>query len=387
MTKKVSKANTANTTNTGNRGEWSEPYAAIRILGDGKLYIADQNGNKNINEWMRVLELIRHETQTRIVTYRCKEDELLIDIDVNGKKVISVPADEFLRAADRMLPEIKAAKGKTFTLSETVTDFLDKIEIQNRKGASGDKSDIYLTLNDPRASITRKHIGFSIKSGFGKDPTLFNTAPASAAVYKLTGMTDSLMEEINGMFDKKGKAAVLQRCDTLRGNGCTLDFVGFAVAPRAKVRTFEENLDLIDSRLLRVIDYVLKNHFFEHETETDLTGVVKNIISANPCGISRPEVKYPYMLKSLLYASYCGMTASHLWNGDSQVNGGFIKVNKDGQVLAYYALESDSFKSYLFNSCYFEFPGTSKKHGEYGKVYKEGGEYYFRLNFQIRYKC
>lgn len=369
-----------------NKGEWGEPYAAIRILGDGKLYIADQNGNKNANEWMQVLELIRHETKTRIVTYRCKEDELSIDIDVNGKKVISVPADEFLQAADRLAAEIKDGKGKSFNLSDSIMDFLNRIEIKSIKAKSIDKSDVFLTLKDPRASITRKHIGFSIKSEFGKNPTLFNTAKASAAVYKLTGMTDSLMEEINGMFDRKGHAAVSRRCDTLRENGCTLTFVGFPVAAQAKVKAFEENLDLIDPRLPDVIDYVLRNHFFEHETETDLVCVVKNIINVNPCGVNRPEVKYPYMLKSFLYAAYCGMTASTLWNGKSQVNGGFIKVSGEGQVVAYYALESDSFKSYLFDNCYLEFPSTDEDHGNYGKVYKDGGAYYFRLNFQIRYR-
>lgn len=369
-----------------NKGEWGEPYVAIRILGDGKLYMADKNGKKNKEEWMQVLELIRHETKTRIVTYRCREDELSVDIDVNGKAVISVLADEFLRVADRMTAEIKAGKGKTFNLSETIMEFLKKIEIGSIKAMSIDKSDIFLTLKDPRASIVRQHIGFSIKSEFGQNPTLFNTAKASAAVYKLTGMTDSLMNEINGIFDSKGNSAVSKRCDVLRENGCTLEFVGFPVATRAKARAFEENLDLIDPRLVHVIDYMLRQYFIEHKNETDLNLVVDRVISANPCGVERPEVKYPYMLKSFLYAAYCGMTASTLWNGVSQVNGGFIKVSKEGQVMAYYALESDSFKSYLFDNCYLEFPSTDEGHGNYGKVYKEDGEYYFRLNFQIRYR-
>ena len=32
-----------------NKGEWGEPYVAIRVLGDGKLYIADSEGNKNLS--------------------------------------------------------------------------------------------------------------------------------------------------------------------------------------------------------------------------------------------------------------------------------------------------------------------------------------------------
>ena len=54
--------------------------------------------------------------------------------------------------------------------------------------------------------------------------------------------------------------------------------------------------------------------------------------------------------------------------------------------MAHYALESDAFKTYLYNNCYLEFPATDEGHGYYAKVYKENGDYYFRLNFQIRYR-
>ena len=37
-----------------NKGEWGEPYVAIRVLGERKLYIADADGNKNPHEWARL---------------------------------------------------------------------------------------------------------------------------------------------------------------------------------------------------------------------------------------------------------------------------------------------------------------------------------------------
>ena len=30
----------------GNKGEWGEPYVALKLIGDGRLYIADEQGNK-----------------------------------------------------------------------------------------------------------------------------------------------------------------------------------------------------------------------------------------------------------------------------------------------------------------------------------------------------
>lgn len=369
-----------------NKGEWSEAYVAIRIIGDKRLYIADAQGNKNPLEWMTVLELIRHETKERIVAYKYDENNVDVEIKVNETFVLSVPASEFLNMADILSEEIKSGNGSSFDVSETVKNFLNRIELKHIKAASINKSDIFLTTQDPRAGVVRERIGFSIKSEFGHNPTLFNTAKASAFIYKLTNMTDELMEKINSMVDEKNHAAVQDRCDALIKYGCNPVFFDLPVATRAGCKAFRENLDLIDPRLIIVMERVLWNHFFEREACVDLAPLFNRIIKENPCNLSRPEVKYPYMMKSFVYAAYCGMTASTLWDGTSQVNGGFIKVNASGEVLAHYALESDAFKTYLYNNCYLEFPSTDEKHGDYAKVYKEDGNYLFRLNFQIRYR-
>ena len=54
-----------------NRGEWSEPYVALKLLGDQKIYMADEHGNINLSEWMTVLRLVRQETKERQVSYTC----------------------------------------------------------------------------------------------------------------------------------------------------------------------------------------------------------------------------------------------------------------------------------------------------------------------------
>lgn len=370
-----------------NRGEWGEPYVVLRVLGDGKIFMSDDQGRKNPNEWMNILEVIRHETKERMVIYHYDPKDTMVDIDINGNYVASVPASDFMMAANRLAAEVLNAIGRTFTVSDELNKFLqDKAHMEHLKAKSTDKNDIYLTVNDPRSSIIRNRIGFSIKTKFGQNPTLFNTAAASGVKYKVFGMTEELMVVINSMVDHKGHAAVMKRCEKLLEEGCRLEFSGFPIAKRAGCEAFKENLDLIDTRLPKVVSTMLYNHFFEENNNVDITDITKMIIEKNPCGISRPEMKYPYMIKSFLYAAYCGMTASTLWDGKAKVNGGFITVNENGEVIANYALESDSFKSYLFNNCYLEFPSTDKGHGDYARVYKENEEYYFNLNFQIRYK-
>lgn len=378
----------------GNKGEWSEPYAAIRMIGEKKLFLADESDNKNPNEWMDIIELIRYETNDRIVKYKYKSENVVVDIYINDELIISVDANQFILFANKLAEEIRTGNGKSFSISDDILSFLHHIEINHIKAKNIDKSDVFLSIMDPRASIVRNHIGFSIKSEFGENPTLFNTAKSSAAVYKISKMTDDLMNEINQLFvsqtDKNGKikmhVAVGERCRKIIQSGCKVKFVGFPIASRAKCAAFEENLDLIDPRLPIVIATILSNHFFGHSSNTNIDKVLNEIIEINPCGLTRPDIKYPYMMKSFLYAAYCGMTASTLWNGTSQVNGGMIKVKNSGDVIAYYALESDLFKTYLYNNCYLEFPSTDEKHGDYAKVYKQNNEYYFNLNFQIRYR-
>lgn len=370
-----------------NKGEWSEPYVAIRLLGEGRLYISDADGNKNENEWMEILDVLRYETCSHLVRYHYYASETAVAVYLGDKIIVKVLASDFLKYADMLRGEILSGQGPSFSVSDDIMNFFERIKIDKNhlKAESINKSDIFLNLFDPRASIVRNEIGFSIKSKFGHNPTLFNTAKASAPIYKLEGMTKELMDKINAIVDEKGHAAVRDRCELIKQH-CKVSFKGYPIAKRAGCDAFAENLDLLNCKLKIVIQHILYNYFFNGFTETALDKIMEKVIADNPCAITRPEVKYPYMMKSFLYAAYCGMTASTLWDGNSNVNGGFITVCNNGDVVAQYALESDAFKSYLYKNCYLETPSTSPKHGNYGFVYKENDEYLFRLNFQIRYR-
>lgn len=245
--------------------------------------------------------------------------------------------------------------------------------------------EIFMNVYDSNTFVGAYDIDSFLKRKFGEGSTLFNTAKACAPIFRLEGMTDELMEEVNSLFDSRGHAAVRERCALILQH-CKVSFVGYPVAKKAGCEAFAENLELVNSELKIVIPHMLYNYFFLGFSEVDLNKVVERVIQDNPDGLKRPEIKYPYMVKNFLYAAYCGMTASTLWDGKSNVNGGFITVCNNGDVLAHYALESDAFKTYLYNNCYLEFPSTSPNHGNYGVVYKEFSRYYFRLNFQIRYK-
>lgn len=405
-----------------NMGEWGEPYAALRILGDKKLFIADRNGNRNPTQWLDVLALIRQETKDRVVRYQydpANTDVVISTVNEKGKeRHAKFPVNVFLQLADDLLAElkrVKAAKKKgkdktkqtdlleveseseeksetsktaAFAINPKLDGLLAALEFIKLKAKSVNKSDVHLDVTDPRSGVTRNNIGFSIKSELGQKPTLFNTSSASGAIFEITGMDDALMHEINNIFfvknNGKKTVPVKRRWLAMLDRGCAMNWIGYPIAKKAKVKAFEENLDLIDPRLPRVLAEAMRV-YFSNESMASLSDIVQWLVTENPLGITRPEVKYPYMIKSFIYATYCGMTAANLWDGRSEVNGGFIRVSETGEVLAFYAMESDSFKEYLFKHCVFETPSTDSSHGDYGDVVKVEGRYEYKLNFQIRY--
>lgn len=374
-----------------NKGEWSESYAAIRILADGRLYLAGDDGHRDLTEWMDVLSLYRLESikmgtrrVDRDVRYHVQPNTGNIEIEIDSAHIKNIDIARFQHIAEVFKNDIMSGTSSSFNVSPETQDFLMEAEIRALKAKSINKSDVFITIRDPRASIIRENVGFSIKSEFGKPPTIFNTAKASGAKYKVSNMTDALMDEINNLVDSQGNAAVTERCRRLIDAGCNLEFVGYPIAERAGVAAFYENLDNINPRLITVIERIMWNHFIDGETARDIPDVVDILIKQNPCNVTNPETKYPTMIKSFLYAGYCGMTASTIWKGDNQVKGGFISVNRDGEVMAYYAMESDSFKNFLYEKCFVDYPSTSSGHGDYAHVYKENNEYYFHLNFQIK---
>ena len=50
---------------TGNKGEWSEIYVLLRLLGDGKIYSADENIKKNEDVYIPILKIFREELLTK----------------------------------------------------------------------------------------------------------------------------------------------------------------------------------------------------------------------------------------------------------------------------------------------------------------------------------
>jgi hypothetical protein len=92
---------------------------------------------------------------------------------------------------------------------------------------------------------------------------------------------------------------------------------------------------------------------------------------------------YEYKIKNFLEAIALGMVPSKPWDGFSQAHGGYIVVKHDGEIVCFHLYNHDEFRSYLFENTCLDTPSTTKY--DYGKLYKENGDWFFKLNLQIRF--
>lgn len=78
------------------------------------------------------------------------------------------------------------------------------------------------------------------------------------------------------------------------------------------------------------------------------------------------------------------MVHAAVWNGVDEATGGYIVITKEGNVLAYHTYNRNYFEEYLMKNTKYETASTSR-HG-FGEIYTEKGEYYIKLNLQVRFR-
>ncbi len=80
-----------------------------------------------------------------------------------------------------------------------------------------------------------------------------------------------------------------------------------------------------------------------------------------------------------------GMTTEEAWTGVYDATGGQIIVKDSGDIVCYHIYEQNRF---LKTSEDASHPGhvrpNAKKDFNYGWVYAEGGQYWLKLNLQVR---
>ena len=132
----------------GNIGEWSEIYVLLKLLGEGKLFAADENLNRIENQFFPITKILREEEKGKIKEY-FPNKELSVEIYVDGIKQKEFPMSVFNMESELLFEKIKSHKKTkgTFTVEKT-EEFMTEIECFKIKASSTDKSDIKIEIVD-----------------------------------------------------------------------------------------------------------------------------------------------------------------------------------------------------------------------------------------------
>lgn len=184
-----------------------------------------------------------------------------------------------------------------------------------------------------------------IKSHIGSSPTLFNCSQTSGFVYKIVGCNIDDMHRLNY---KDGFVSIIKEIK----QNYSLEYVG------CRNEIFEQNIRVVDSRMDEILQnaVLLQVGYLDGLDSTRIPEISKALATLNPINVRNPEVFYKAKLKSFLFASFAGMTASTEWSGRKMLTGGYIDVDREGELLYYRAISDDIFENYLFQHTYVDRP-------------------------------
>ena len=368
-----------------NKGEWAEFYVMLKLLGEGKLYTADKMLKKNFDSYLDVLKVIRQEFDTQVLEYIIDEEKSEVVVKPQNSEVIFVliPMQEFRDNAIALFNGIKDMKGMSVPAPDSVCDFAKIIYVSKPKAPAvkalkkqfGGKNDIFIEVRDGQTAIV-SIMGFSIKSKFGNNPTLFNAGSSSQFLYKLTNCNDIAMDEFNAITESGGRG--WSKCkEYLSTHGITMEFA------RTQNPVYGNNLFLVRESMGNILAWCVKDRLIDSSADYGVKETVERMAVSNPLGVINPEIYYEKAIKDFLMAGFTGMTAAQIWDGREQVNGGYIVVMDEGDVICYHSNDRESFRDYLYRNTYFEYVSADKYC--WSRIMKIDGEYYLSLNASVRF--
>ncbi len=276
------------------------------------------------------------------------------------------------------------------------------------------KAEKFFTAKDS-FDLSRTTAGFSIKSHLGSSSTLFNCSSTSGFTYKVVGCDEQAMHTLNNL---DSLLVIINRIK----QDYSLNYIG------CKNPVFMDNIGIVDSQMDKVLStMVLVNvGYLGDDRSNDMLNTCAEVTRINPLGVRNPQSFYPAKFREFLFDAFAGMTATTAWNARKKLTGGYIDVNRDGEMLYYRAISDDVFGNFLLHNTYIDRPdrgypfelalesahaylkgrslsedeinsvlfdideqGRRKKKakkGDYGFVYCLDGEYYIDLNFSVRFR-
>jgi type II restriction enzyme len=358
---------------TGNKGEWSEPYALLKLLADGKLYLGGENFSKIKGLFYPILKVIRHEKE-RDVEFTVKDKLIIISGD---NLLFELPIADFIRNAAFCFEKIRNSKNKkgAFEIQEIET-FLSTFSITSLKAKSTKKNDITIQVEDPNSFLSPS-LGFSIKSQLGKESTLVNSSGATQFTYKIVGNTLS-DDEIHKINNERYFSNKIKR---IRSAGADLVF------EKVDNPIFKSNLQTVDYNFDKILsEMVLMYYSSSNASDNSVVKFIEKISERNSIGydLGINSSMYELIMKKFLSDYALGMVAGTPWKREYQATGGYLIVREDGELICYHFYFTKQFEDYLFNNTKLDTPSPNKFN--FGSIYLAvDGTQKMKLNLQIRF--
>lgn len=352
---------------SGNKGEWSELYAFMKLLSQGRVYAANEKVEKIDEVYYPILKIMREEVKGEVIDYVIDKDT--VHLEIQSSRVLSIPRSEMEENANFLLKEIASHSG-SFEVEE-IANFANGIKITKIKAPSTDTTDISMQIEDIHTNFIRK-VGFSIKSEVGNAPTLMNASAATNFVYKVSGITTEQAHEINAI-DTRTK--IKDRMAKIAEYGGKIEYYGMNHAG------FKRNLIMVDSSMPEILGNMLL--YFYSEDVKDCDRLVDMLGERDPLGYG-DAMMYTYKFKKYICSCALGMKPVKPWDGLDEANGGYIIVKANGEILAYHIYNRNFFEQYLLDNTILERASTSRH--DYMSLYEENGEMFIKMNLQVRFR-
>lgn len=214
------------------------------------------------------------------------------------------------------------------------------------------------------------------KSKTANSSILLKTDKSTNFIYKIEGsnLVDTDIIETNSI---NTGSKIKERIEKIRNHSGILAF------SNTENSIFGSNLTVIDSALPNILSEMLLLFFTSKLSKT--VDLVNEISKKNPIGynIETAHPFYTYKIKRFLTDITLGMMPSRVWTGQLDATGGHLVVKEGGEVLCYHIYNRNEFEDYLLSNTKFE-TASSTRH-DFGVIYKEEDQLYFKLNLQIRF--
>ncbi len=351
---------------TGNTGEWSELYVLAFLLANGGVYGADKDQNRKGDLFYKVLKIIfTKKVGKEKMTYEINNE--VIDIFTGTKKMATIKVKKIQSILKRIFKSLSAKnKGRAFPL-KAGSEMMQVLRKQVIKASSFDKKDLDLVILDIKTNKPSPEVGFSIKSQLGSPSTLINASKATNFTFEVLDEKMQVPKKIPKLHNKNVKNNI----NLLLNSGCNIVF------SKIDSDTFQSNLSLIDSNLPVYIAKILLSYY--SRGASNLSGLVV----LNFPHTEKQNKQPTHKVKEFLSIMALGMMPDTDWNGILTSLGGFLLVKKDGDVLCYYLYNLEDFQDYLLNNTKLDTPSTTR-YG-IGKIIKENGRFFIKLNLQVRF--